>query len=108
MGRGGTGSGYPATGRSSGASCGAVTHRADALARAGLAGRAPDPQDRRSSLVALTERGRTVAAEAMAAQMACEAEMAAVLGDTERRALAVLLRELLLGLEKHGIEEEVH
>ena len=87
---------------------GAVTHRVDALARAGLVERVPDPQDRRSSLVALTERGRTDAAHAMAPPKACEAEMAAVLGATERRALAVLLRELLLGLENYGIEEEVH
>ena len=85
---------------------GAVTHRVDALARAGLVERVPDPDDRRSSLVALTERGREVVEDAMAAHMRCEAEMIAALSGDSRRALAALLRELLLDMEKQGTEEE--
>lgn len=85
---------------------GAVTHRVDALARAGLVERVPDPGDRRSSLVALTARGAAVADDAMAAHMRCEAELAAALDEPDRRALAALLRDLLLAMEKHGTEEE--
>lgn len=86
---------------------GAVTHRVDALARAGLVERVADSRDRRSSLVALTERGREVVGDAMAAHMACEAELAAALPAGDRRALAALLRELLLAMEKHEEEEDV-
>jgi DNA-binding MarR family transcriptional regulator len=85
---------------------GAVTHRVDALARAGLVDRVPDPADRRSSLVALTERGRAVADEAMAAHMLCEARLAAVLSVQDQRALGALLRQLLIGMEKEANEEE--
>jgi DNA-binding MarR family transcriptional regulator len=79
---------------------GAVTHRVDALARAGLVERVPDPHDRRSSLVAMTGRGHAVVEEAMAAHMRCEAEMTAAMSGDGRRALAALLRELLLDMEK--------
>ena len=79
---------------------GAITHRVDALARAGLVERLPDPQDRRGCLVALTATGKAVADRAMAAHMECEAAMMAALGDRDKRALAGLLRRLL-----HGIEE---
>ena len=85
---------------------GAVTHRVDALARAGLVERIPDPADRRGSLVGLTERGRAVADEAMAANLRCEARLAATLGDADRRALAALLRRLLNGMENEANEEE--
>ncbi len=85
---------------------GAVTHRVDVLARDGLVERVPDPGDRRSSLVALTDRGRAVVDDAMAAHMRCEAELAAALDEPGRRALATLLRDLLLAMEKHGTEEE--
>ena len=85
---------------------GAVTHRIDALARAGLVERIPDPADRRSSLVALTESGRTVADEAMAAHMRCEAQLAAALSAPAKRALAGLLRQLLVGMENETTEEE--
>jgi DNA-binding MarR family transcriptional regulator len=85
---------------------GAVTHRIDALARAGLVERIPDPADRRSTLVALTERGRAAADEAMAAHMQCEARLAAVLSDEDQRTLAALLSQLLIGMEMETIEEE--
>ena len=85
---------------------GAVTHRVDALARAGLVKRIPDPADRRGNLVALTERGRAVAEEAMAAHMACESRLAAGLSGEDQRALAGLLRQLLVGMEGKATEEE--
>jgi DNA-binding MarR family transcriptional regulator len=80
---------------------GAMTHRIDALVRAGLVERIADPADRRSTLVGLTDRGRELAGRAMAAHMRCEAAMTRSLPPAEREALAALLARLL-----HGMEEE--
>lgn len=80
---------------------GAMTHRIDALVRAGLAQRIADPADRRSTLVGLTSRGRELAGQAMAAHMRCEATMTCLLPPTERETLAALLARLL-----HGMEEQ--
>src|ERR1043165_2540546 len=44
---------------------GAITHRVDALARAGLVERVSGGPDRRSTLVGLTDEGRAVADRAM-------------------------------------------
>lgn len=79
---------------------GAMTHRVDALARAGLVERIPAPGDRRSNLVGLTERGKEVAGQAMAAHMACEAAMAAFLPEADRSVFAGLLKKLLAGIEE--------
>ena len=79
---------------------GAITHRVDALVRAGLAERAAGEDDRRSNLVGLTARGEEVADRIMAARMACEAAMIASLPGNERTALAALLKNLLRELEE--------
>jgi DNA-binding MarR family transcriptional regulator len=79
---------------------GAVTHRIDALVRAGLAERIADPADRRSMLVGLTGRGRELTGQAMAAHMRCEAAMTSFLPPAEREALAALLARLLYGMEE--------
>jgi DNA-binding MarR family transcriptional regulator len=79
---------------------GAVTHRVDALARAGLVERITGGRDRRSSLVGLTAKGRSVADRAMAAHMRCEAAMIAPLPDQDRPVLAALLKKLLRGIEE--------
>ena len=68
---------------------GAITHRVDALARAGLVERISGSRDRRSTLVGLTDQGRVVADRAMAANLACEAAMAGLLANTDREALIV-------------------
>lgn len=81
---------------------GAMTHRIDALVRAGLVERIADPADRRSTLVGLTGRGRELAVRAMAAHMRCEEAMASLLPPTDRDALAGLLARLL-----HGMEEQI-
>jgi DNA-binding MarR family transcriptional regulator len=81
---------------------GAMTHRVDALERAGLVARIPAPGDRRSSLVALTERGQEVAGQAMAAHLACEAAMVACLPERDRPALAGLLAKLLAAIEEEA------
>jgi DNA-binding MarR family transcriptional regulator len=78
---------------------GAMTHRVDALARAGLVERVSGPTDRRSNLVGLTARGQSVVDRAMAAHLQCEATMIASLPDEDREALAALLKKLLRGIE---------
>ncbi len=79
---------------------GAMTHRVDALARDGLVERIPVPGDRRSSLVGLTERGKDVAGQAMAAHMACEAAMITCLPAADLPEFAELLKKLLTGIEE--------
>jgi DNA-binding MarR family transcriptional regulator len=83
---------------------GAITHRVDALVRAGLVERAPGENDRRSNLVGLTARGQAVADRVMAARMACEAAMIAVMPGSKRTALAALLKDLLCELEEKTSE----
>jgi len=78
---------------------GAVTHRVDALERAGLVERVGGQEDRRSTLVGLTAAGAAVIDQAMTAHMACEQAMIASLPDAERHLLAALLKKLLAGLK---------
>ena len=83
---------------------GAITHRVDALARAGLVERVSGGRDRRSTLVGLTDEGRAVADRAMAANLECEAAMIGALADADRETLAALLKKLLDGLEAEEAE----
>jgi DNA-binding MarR family transcriptional regulator len=78
---------------------GAMTHRLDALERAGLLGRVPDPEDRRGVLAALTPKGRGLAERAMEAHMKLEAQTVASLLEAERAQLAKLLKKLLIVME---------
>jgi DNA-binding MarR family transcriptional regulator len=78
---------------------GAVTHRVDALERAGLVERVPGQRDRRSTLVGLTDKGKAVIARAMSTHMTCEQAMIADLPAAERQALAALLTKLLVAIE---------
>ncbi len=84
---------------------GAVTHRVDALERAGLVERLPG-RDRRSTAVGLTEAGATVIGRAMVTHMERERAMTTSLPAAERQALAALLRQLLLALEAGNREVE--
>jgi DNA-binding MarR family transcriptional regulator len=79
---------------------GAITHRVDALAQAGLVKRISPGRDRRSNLVGLTAKGKAVADRAMAANMECEAAMIASLTDADRQLLGTLLKKLLQGIEE--------
>jgi DNA-binding MarR family transcriptional regulator len=81
---------------------GAITHRVDALVRAGLVERVPGGGDRRSTLVGLTAEGKAAADRAMAANLECEAAMTASLSGADREALAELLTKLLRGLEEEA------
>jgi DNA-binding MarR family transcriptional regulator len=78
---------------------GAVTHRVDALERAGLVERLRAEQDRRSTLVGLTDAGREVAGRAMSTRMELEAGLIAALSAADREALGGLLARLLLAIE---------
>jgi DNA-binding MarR family transcriptional regulator len=80
-------------------SSGAMTNRLDRLERAGLVTRMPDPQDRRGILVGLTEQGRAVVEQAVAAGWATQQQLMATLTPAECETIAALLRKLVLGLE---------
>jgi DNA-binding MarR family transcriptional regulator len=75
-----------------------TTKRLDRLEQAGLVARAPDPDDRRGTLVAITDAGLRLVEETVAAHLANEARLVGALTDAERRRLADLLRKLQLGL----------
>jgi DNA-binding MarR family transcriptional regulator len=77
-------------------SSGAMTNRIDRLEQAGLVTRLPDPGDRRGTLVALTEKGRRTADEALVAVLANEERLLGALTADERDELAGLLRKLLV------------
>lgn len=75
---------------------GTMTNRVDRLAAAGLVRRRPDPQDRRGVLVTLTEAGLARVDGAFGDLLRREHELLAGLDAAARRALADLLRVLLV------------
>jgi len=79
---------------------GAMTSRLDALEKDGLVRRLRDPEDRRSVLVELTEKGRARHEEAMAIQGPKEALLAEALTVREKEQLNSLLRRVLITLEE--------
>ncbi|MDP3802931.1 MarR family winged helix-turn-helix transcriptional regulator [Brevundimonas sp.] len=80
-------------------SSGGLTDRLNRLAKAGMIIRPASPDDGRSLLVQLTDKGRTTVETAFREDMAVEAAMLAPLDAAERRLLADLLRKLALGME---------
>jgi DNA-binding MarR family transcriptional regulator len=83
-------------------SSGAMTNRLDRLERAGLITRAPDPTDRRGTLVGLTPHGLELIDAAIVAHLQTEEGLLAALAPDEREQLAGLLRKLLLSLAPGG------
>jgi DNA-binding MarR family transcriptional regulator len=75
-----------------------TTKRLDRLEQAGLIARAPDPADRRGTLITLTDAGHALLDTAIEAHLANERRLLAALTEAEQRALADLLRKLQLGL----------
>src|SRR5437879_235234 len=67
----------------------------DALERAGLITRAPDPADRRARIVELTAKGRRHHAAAQADIHAMENDLLAPLSAGDRQALRRVLRQLI-------------
>jgi DNA-binding MarR family transcriptional regulator len=78
---------------------GTATNRVDQLEKAGLVARIPNPQDRRSTLVALTDAGRALVDEAVAAHVETQARLVAPLTPDERTALERALAAALARLE---------
>jgi DNA-binding MarR family transcriptional regulator len=72
-----------------------MTHRLDQLERSGLVERRSDPDDRRSTLVVLTQAGEAKVIEAARAHVAAEAELFDALGPNEQADLRALLETLL-------------
>jgi DNA-binding MarR family transcriptional regulator len=80
-------------------SSGAMTNRLDRLEEAGFVRRLPDPDDRRSVIVELTEKGNDVWLRAVGAQGEKERLVASALDDREKKQLNALLRRLMLVFE---------
>jgi DNA-binding MarR family transcriptional regulator len=78
---------------------GGMTAALDRLERKGLVERAPNPGDRRGSLVRLTDDGRRVIDEAMARHATAEHQLVGPLSGAECAALEAALRRLLAALE---------
>jgi DNA-binding MarR family transcriptional regulator len=77
-----------------------MTSRLDALEKQGLVRRVRDPEDRRSVLVELTQRGLEKHEEAMAVQAQKEALLAEALTSREKEQLNALLRRVMITLEE--------
>jgi DNA-binding MarR family transcriptional regulator len=81
-------------------STGAMTNRLDRLEEAGLVRRLPDPDDRRSVIVELTDQGNELWEGAVGAQGEKERLVASALDDREKKQLNALLRRLMLVFEE--------
>ena len=81
-------------------SSGAMTNRLDRLEEADLVRRLPDPEDRRSVTVELTDRGRETIQNAIGVQAEKEALFAAALSPEEKEQLNGLLRKLMREFER--------
>ena len=81
-------------------SSGAMTNRLDRLERAGYVTRLPDPADRRSLQVELTEPGLELWRRSVGAQAVKEALVASALDGDEKEELNELLRRLMLAFER--------
>jgi DNA-binding MarR family transcriptional regulator len=75
-----------------------TTKRLDRLEQAGLITRAPDPDDRRGTLITLTPAGLRLIDTASEAHLENERRLLGALTNAERGRLADLLRKLQLGL----------
>jgi DNA-binding MarR family transcriptional regulator len=81
-----------------------MTSRIDRLERRKLVRRIPDPNDRRGVLVELTDAGRKVLEEAVAANTKSERALLGDLSPKQVTALGKLLREVLATLEPGLLE----
>ena len=79
---------------------GGMTAAIDRVERKGLVARAPNPADRRGSLVRLTDEGRRVIDAAMERHAEVEHELVAALGEKDRDRLTTMLRALLLAADR--------
>jgi DNA-binding PadR family transcriptional regulator len=80
-------------------SSGGMTKRLDRLAEAGLIERRPNPDDRRGTLVKLTDRGKATIDRLLPVHLANEQRLLAPLNPAQQGTLDQLLRLLLGALE---------
>jgi len=78
---------------------GGMTAALDRMEKKGFITRAPNPKDRRGSLVRLTAEGRKVIEKAMDQHADVELDLVRGLTVPEREKLIVLLRKMLVALE---------
>lgn len=76
-------------------SSGGMTNRIDRLVGMGLVSRAPNPDDRRSTMVALTEKGFALVDGIIAEHAAHKQELIETLNPSEREQLSALLAKLI-------------
>ena len=79
---------------------GTMTNRICQLEKAGLVERIQNPEDGRSFLISLTEKGFRIIDEAVAAHVVTQAQLVSGLSEKQRRELEALLRTFLAGLEQ--------
>lgn len=80
-------------------SSGAMTNRLDRLEEAGYVERLPDPQDRRGTLVRLTDKGVRFIDQAVEVHLRNERRIIADLSVEERDQLTMIFRHWLQGFE---------
>ena len=81
-------------------SSGTMTNRIDQLEKVGLVERIQNPQDRRSVLISLTERGLAIVEDAVGAHVENQHRLVAHLSEEERAALNGLLKRFLQDFEQ--------
>ena len=81
-------------------SSGTMTNRIDQLEKAGLVERIHNPQDRRSVLISLTERGFAIVEEAVGAHVDNQHRLVAHLSEEEQATLDGLLKRFLQDFEE--------
>ncbi|MFK0385232.1 MarR family winged helix-turn-helix transcriptional regulator [Agrobacterium sp. NPDC090273] len=80
-------------------SSGTMTNRIDQLEKAGLVERVHNPQDRRSVLISLTDKGFSVVEDAVNAHVDNQHRLLAPLDEKEQAALDTLLKRFLREFE---------
>ncbi|MEM1242622.1 MAG: MarR family transcriptional regulator [Cyanobacteria bacterium P01_H01_bin.26] len=78
---------------------GTMTNRLDRLEKADLIRRMPDPNDRRGTLIQLTDKGFNLIEQAIVAHVENEHRILNAAASLDRETLDRLLRELLLSFE---------
>lgn len=74
---------------------GTLTNRIDRLEDAGLISRCRNMEDKRSVVISLTEKGRTIIDKAIAAHVDTQARLVSGMSETERTKLNSLLKKYL-------------
>ncbi|HET6380195.1 MAG TPA: MarR family transcriptional regulator [candidate division Zixibacteria bacterium] len=91
-----------------GLSSGAMTNRLDRLEERGLVRRLPDPNDRRSLQVELTDAGWQMWQDSVSVQAQKEQLIASALSPEEKEQLNDLLRRLMLAFQAQGYPSATH